>query len=542
MKPTVADLLRDHVSLSINCIDRLYINGYVPSLQTPGGLCSFLRTRRSAKIPSPALFNHMRESLIKDIKGFAEEHDIPVVRFERGQRKDDIAATYRAKFESEEGVVLIGTAQERAMSFKGSKRKSPEGFVDFDFSRQPVYVNQFYFYLRDKEWGPAFIKVCSYLPFAIKLCLNGHEWAKQQLRHEGIAFESLDNGFLHCDHPEQLQQICDDLGPEAVLRFFHHWAGKKIPWPLTKEDREAGHEHRLSIWQMETSLTQVFDRPDQGRHFFEAVIRENIDLGRPDRVSLLFPTRYTCRTPAPRRGYRTRVITSGVHPSLHVEYKSSHVKQYFKEERALRTETTINDTGDFGIGKDISHLDELRQLGHSINRKLLDVERVGQDCVLSQDELDSIQSPTVEQGQRAPALAFGNRRVLSLMLSLCLLLHLPSGFRNRDLRMHVATLLGIGPEEYRAGQMTYDLRRLRLKGLIERCGEGYRYRVTGLGLRVALFYSKVHQRILRPGFAALADDDDDDELPRPLKAAFAHVEREIERLCSNARLEAAGDS
>ena len=90
------------------------------------------------------------------------------------------------------------------------------------------------------------------------------------------------------------------------------------------------------------SLTQVFDQPVQGRHFFEAVIRENLDLGRPDRVGLLFPLRLTRRTPPPAYGYRTRVITDGVQPSLHVEYKASHVKQYFKEEHALRTETTIN--------------------------------------------------------------------------------------------------------------------------------------------------------------------------------------------------------
>lgn len=536
MMPTVADLLRDHVSLSIACIDRLYVNGYVPFLQTPGGLCRFLMDRRGARIPSPALLNHMREKLIGDIKGFSATQDIPVVQFERGQRKDELAASHRAKFKPEEGVVFIGVAQERAMSFKASKRQGDGKLVDFDFSRQSVYVNHYYFYLQDREWGPAFIKVCSYLPFAIKLCLNGHEWAKQQLKREGIAFESLDNGFLSCEHPERLQQICDELGPEDVLRFFHHWSGK-LPWPLTLEDRAAGYEHRLSLWQMETSLTQVFDRPVQGRHFFEAVIRENLDLGRPDRVSLLFPGRHTCRTPAPRGGYRTRVITLGVQPSLHVEYRSSHVKQYFKEERALRTETTINDTKDFKVGKDISHMDELCQLGRATNQKLLEVERVSQDCVLCQDELDAVQSPTVEQGQRAPALVFGTKRVLSLMLSLCLLLHLTAGFRNRDLRRHIAALLGVGLDEYRAGQMTYDLRRLRLKGLIERSGNGYRYRVTRLGLRVAFFYSKVHQRILRPGFASFAIDGDD--VPRPLRAAFANVEEEIEQLCANARLETA---
>lgn len=536
MMPTVSDLLRDHVSLSISCVDRLYINGYQPGLQTSGGLCYFLKTQRGAHIASPAILRHNRDRFIKDIELFAATHDIPVVHFERGQRKDDIAAEYRADFEAEQGVVFIGVAQERASSFKGKKRVKDGKIVDFDYSRQPVYVNHYYFYLQDRYWGPAFIKVCSYLPYAIKLCLNGHEWAKQQLDQVDISFESLDNGFLCCEDPEKLQQICDDLGPSDVLRFYQYWS-RRLPWPLTLEDRAAGWEHRLSIWQMETSLTQVFDRPVQGRHFFEAVIKENIDLGRPDRVSLVFPTRHNKRTPAPMGGYRTRVITTGVHPSIHVEYKKSHIKQYFKEQRALRTETTINDTEDLHIRKDISHMEEIRDKSHTINQKLLEVERVSQDCLLSQDELDRLQQPTVEQGQRAPALPFGNHRVLALMQALCLLLLLPTGFRNKDLRQHVADLLGLDLDRYGPGQMTYDLRRLRLKGLIHRPTGRYRYEVTTQGQRIALFYSKVQLRILRPGFAAL--DIDDDAVLRPLRSAFGRLDKEIQKLCDSARLKSA---
>ncbi len=89
------------------------------------------------------------------------------------------------------------------MSFKGAKRQRG-GLVHFDFPRQPVYVNQYYFYVQDPDWGPAFLKVASYLPYPVKLCLNGHEWAKQQLRREGIGFESLDNGFRSCEDPERL--------------------------------------------------------------------------------------------------------------------------------------------------------------------------------------------------------------------------------------------------------------------------------------------------------------------------------------------------
>jgi hypothetical protein len=535
MRPNLHSILRDHVSLSVTCLDRLYVNGYMPALQTSGQLCHFLKEHLGKPIPSPALFAPLRDRFVRDIERFAEENEVPVVHFERGERKDDVAAERRRKFDRREGVVFIGVAQEKMRSFKGSKGHGPFGGVRFNFSRQPVAVNHYYFYVQDAEWGPAFIKVGSYLPYPIKLCLNGHEWAKQQLRREGIGFESLDNGFLSCRQPERLQEVCDQLGPADVQSFFERWSAK-LPWPLTAADIAAGYGHRLSLWQVEVSLTQVFNRPVQGRHFFEEVIRENLDLGRPSRVSLLFPTRTTSRTPPPLHGYRTRVITTGVNPSLHIEYKRSHVKQYFKENRALRTETTINNPGDFQVKKDVENLTSLRQIGDEVNHKLLELERVGQNCALSQDELDWLQKPSVEKGQRAPGLRFGDVRVQALLQTLCLFVLRPGLFRNADLRENVAALLGLSLEEYAPNKMTYDLRRLCLKGLIRRIPRSHRYVVTSYGLKVALFYAKVYLRIVRPGWASIGEPADD--IPRPLRSALEQVDIEIARICDEAKIAA----
>jgi hypothetical protein len=284
---------------------------------------------------------------------------------------------------------------------------------------------------------------------------------------------------------------------------------------------------------VEVSLTQVFARPVQGRHFFEAVIRENLDLGRPDRVGLLFPQRITRRTPPPTYGYRTRVITDGVEPSLHIEYKASHVKQYFKEQRALRTETTINNPKDFYVTKAVDQLSHLRDLGDQVNRKLLEVERVSQHCVLTQEALDRLQQSTCQAGQRAPALRFGDPRVMALFQALTGFTHLPRGFRNRDLRPRVEALLG---RPYTAAQMTYDLRRLRLKGLIHRIPNTHRYTVTTYGLKVAFFYAKLYLRLLRPHWPALLPEHD--RVPRPLRAALEQLDREIDKLHQEALLAA----
>ncbi len=530
--PNIASIIRDQVTLSTRCVDRLYVNGYLPKLQTPQQLRWFLGVHLGQPVVSPALFHQLRERFVRAVRSFVREAAIPVVRFERGQRKDAVAAKYRRSFEAAEGVVFVGVAQERAHSFRGHKQVGPRGRVDFSFARHHVYVNHFYFYFEDREWGPGFLKIGSYLPYPVKLCLNGHEWVKQQLRREGVDFESLDNGFLRCEDPERLQVLCDRLGAEDVQACFDRWS-RRLPWPLSAEDRAAGYEHRLSIWQLETSLTQVFAKPVQGRQFFEEVLREHLDLGRPDRIALIFPRRLTRKTPPPPHGYRTRILTREVTPTLRIDYKHSHVKQYLKQGRALRTETTINNPYDFKVNKGLENLAYLRRLGDGINRRLLEVQVLSHHCPLSETAFERLQRPTLEDGHRTPALRFGDRRVMALLQALCHWAHVPAGFRNRTLRPEVAALLG--DPHYSSGQMTYDLRRLRRKGLIARIAGTHRYILTTYGLKVALFVSKLYLRVLRPAWTAV--ETSVRTAPYRLERALRRVQTEIDRLVQAAQLQ-----
>ena len=178
--PTIDELLREHVTLDVECLDRLYLNGYVPTLQSSGQLVTFLTQHRGRPIPSPTLLQQMTEGFVQATRAFAAARQIPVVPFERGARKEAVAAEQRARFAGSEGVVFIGVAQEKAHAFRASKRTDGP-MVGFQYSRQPVYVNYYYFYLLDDDFGPAFIKICGYAPFTLKVCLNGHEWAKRQL-------------------------------------------------------------------------------------------------------------------------------------------------------------------------------------------------------------------------------------------------------------------------------------------------------------------------------------------------------------------------
>jgi hypothetical protein len=358
-------------------------------------------------------------------------------------------------------------------------------------------VNQWYIYIRDRDFGPFFLKFSSYFPYNAKLCLNGHEFLKCQLRNAGILFKSLDNGLASCADPQTAQAFADSLSAEKIDALVRKWFAR-VPHPFARKDRAAGFRYQISILQAEFSLTQVLDQPVHGRVFFEEVIRENLDVGRPDQVQLIFGRSVNRRTPG---RFRTRVLTSGVIPSLHVDYKKSRIKQYHKENQALRTETTINDTRDFGVGKSLNNLPLLRRIGFQANRRLLDVQKITQDCALGEKALREVTEPVVVDDQRAAGLRYGQPRVQALMTAILGFALQLCGFTNRELRERLAPLLGWGAEKITAGRMTYDLRRLRLHGLIERVPRSHRYRLTKKGIITAIFFTRSYARVLRSGMA-----------------------------------------
>jgi hypothetical protein len=374
---TVAELLNGHVTLSVDSLDRLYLNGYAPKLQTGAQLVRFLEQRRGGQVCSPALLEHADARLTAAVEQFAAARGLPISIFRKRDRKDDIAAKARAGFGASEGVYLLGKAQEKCSAFKSCKLRTESGRISFRFDRRIVAT--------------------------------------------------------------------------TPGRFF------------------------------------------------------------------------------------TRVVHAGVHPRLHVQYKSCDIKQYFKQNRALRTETTINNAKDFGIGKDIANLWQLRRIGSDINRRLLQVERVSQDCALDLETVDNIAHPTVTQdGQRAPGLRFGDSRTMALMAAVLAFSHLPRGFTNAALRTQVAALLG--PDaSYGTRQMTYDLRRLRLKGLIARQPNSQRYRLTPLGLHACAFFTKLDARVFRPASAAMHPQD---PVPRPLRRAFRRLDEAVDELVQNAHFKA----
>lgn len=522
-------LLRDHVRLTCRSVDRIFLQGYVPKLQSVGLVCNFLRWQRGFPIPSSAAFGKIGDAYVAAVHRYAKDNGIPVVHFAKGENKEAFARPLIDAAAAEGGngkVVLVGIAQEKASVWRSWPTKGQEKrpHPHMEWGRQMAFVNHFYFYLWDPDWGGAFIKTNGYAPWPIWIWLNGHDWAKRQCEKAGIGYEALDNGFRSCEDPEALQRICDRLGSGAVKSFLWRWL-RRLPSPFRAEDLRAGFVYELAFRQFEVSDTRVFDRPQAGRAFFEGVIRDHLDVGRPSSVALIFDRRINSRTPG---SFRTKVITRGVDPQVCCYYKSSRIKQYFKEHRALRTELVVGDTRDFGIGRRVNaeNWHALRAVGEHANKRLCDAQAADAQPAPDVVTFDQVTRPSDTDGQHAPGLRFGDRRVMAVLAAIVGFAHLVAGFDNRQLTVLVATLLD---EPYNNRQATYDLRRLRRKGLIERLPHSNRYQLTPLGRRVAVLFTKTHGRVLAPGLAWLDPALPDDIAQRsPLAKAWRQLDKTLD--------------
>src|SRR5437899_989739 len=246
--------------------------------------------------------------------------------------------------------------------------------------------------------------------------LTGHGWAKRLAAGDGLAFTELANGFANCQDPARLQAICDRLSPAKLQAFFNYWI-IRIPCPFTRTDRQAGYWWQLSMRQVEVSRTLVLDAPRRARALFETLVADNIGIGRPAAVSVLFARRVQRNT---QSIFRTRVFTQGTQVRIDFTYKHCRVKLYLQEGCALRIEMVVNDPGDLDLLKGLAHLPQVQRVSRQINARVLTMLRVGQSCAIENALFAGVSRPYVGDGQRTGALRSADCRVLPLAAACCL--------------------------------------------------------------------------------------------------------------------------
>ena len=527
----INDVLDGHVALEVECVDRLLLNAYVPNLQVGGQVSRFITGHLGKPIASAAVLGAIGNRFRRDVKRFADAQEIPVLKLKGpdrsrwDDRKLDHVRPYLQAAERERrfGVVAIVAGQEYQWVFSARNRGKGKALW-FEFFREQRRVGVYYFYILDPDFGPAFIKIATYFPYPARVWLNGHEWAKRQADHAGLDYSALSNGFASSPEPQRLQAICDGLAAGHIQAFFDRWMAC-IPTPLTAADRAAGYWWQLSVRQAEISRTLVFDDPRRARGFFEALVADNIAIGRPEQISMVFAR--PLRRPA-KTTYGTRVFTTGTDVRIDFRYKHCRVKQYLKDGRALRVETVINNPTDLDVRRRLEHLGELIAKARQVNHRLLIIERAGQSCGIGSALFERLHLPYDREGQRTGALRFGDTRAMALAGALCHQLHAVAGFTNKTLRALVAAHLG---QPYSQSRMSYDLRRLRLHGLIRRLPHSNTYLLTPDGIRVAVFYTKLQNRLLRPLLEA-----DKPPAPTDVRRALGTLERTVNHYIHCARL------
>jgi len=250
-------------------------------------------------------------------------------------------------------------------------------------------------------------------------------------------------------------------------------------------------------------------------------------VGRPEKVALIFGRRINRRTPGT---FHTRVITQDVDPQMSCYYKSSRIKQYFKERRALRTETVVCDTRDFGIGRRVTadNWKALRAVGDSANQRLCDAQAADARPAPDVATFTEVTRPSTIDGQHAPALRFGEPRVMAVMAAIVGFTHLLAGFDNPALVQLVGALLDQPPGDLRPAPAQTQRPHRSATG-------HHRYQLTPLGRRVAVLFTKTYGRVLAPGLAAL-----DPHLPAqlarrsPLSIAWRQFDRALDDVVSEA--------
>lgn len=518
---TLAEACSAAIAFVYRSIDRLILNAYIPTLQTPGAMAIFLRHVCKKPILSGLVFKWLTDRFVAQVRAFAEARGLSIV-YVKGRTKPGAVGQCllrKAARKGRWGVIAIIVHQESARVFASVHAGGRQ--TNFRVKEDRRLVNHYYFYLRDREFGDGFVRINSYPPFQMRVWWNAHGYLAAHLRRHRIAFRTADNCIIEVADPAALQRFADQVTPQLVEHLAARWLGQ-IPDPLTREERAAGYPLRFSIFQAEFSNNIIFKQTQVLNRVYEALLRDHLHLGRPDMLKVIFNRRIYRNTPSV---YATRILRQGVVVCLKVFYKHSWLKQYNKGGRVLRTEICINNPMDFMIKKSLVHLGYLGRVAYHAITRFEKAQAVALATALERSMLERLVTPSRNGGQRVPGIRIGAPRAMRILAALgCAGLSFKA-FSNADFRTVLIEQFGAEPQEATPAHVGYELRKLRGKGLIRKVAGHNRYTLTDFGYRAALYLTKLHDRLLGPTFDSL-----DPMLQEALSASTDKLDQALARL------------
>ena len=507
---------KDNIRFSYRCFDRLLLNGLIQPFQQPERVVGFFNTYRQQYPVSRDVLRDIATQFQNWVVNRSQKWGIPILEAPE-DRRDKFLDPYFQKAKPNQVVAIVkGREPARIMIAIGNKKENR-----WHLQIAQRWVVQYNFYVNDEHWGRMFVRMCPYLPFSARVCLNQHHWLAARLRAEGIDFKQCTNAFLKCAHPARLQELADSMTARDLLTCGQKWLATFTPFFTERERKQAGCQHRLFFAQVELCDNLIFRRRaalDQiGERLLDAnrsigqpnkitvkVERPQRSIGQPNKITVIYGRKVT-------RQYRGKLQTviedmNLPNPVIRSHYGNGFVKQYVRDHVLLRTEPASNNVNDYGCKKAVENLPQLREKMSSVIDNYQDVQQDILETFVDRGQLRKLAEPTVlPNGKRIPGLKLDHPRQLALMHTLVRFSHIAaqSTFTTSEIYSDTVTALDVSPNEYSLASLRYDLTKLRAKGLVERVPHSRRYRLLRNGYSICLVFLKLFERIYAPLTAGL---------------------------------------
>lgn len=490
---------KDSIRWHYRCFDRILLNGLIQPFQQPERVVGFFNTYRQLYPVSRNTLRGIAEQFQTWLKAWAGKRYIPVMEAPQG-RRDDFVDPYFKRAKPDEVVVILKAREPaRIMTAIGDSKTNR-----WHLQIANRWVVQYNFYINDQRWGRMFVRICPYLPFSARVCLNQHHWLANRMREERIDFKQCANAFMRCSAPERLQLLADSLDSRELLTCGQKWLARLTPFFTAKERAEAGCQHRLFFSQIEFCDNLIFHRRAALDNLGERLLDVNRTIGQPNKITVIFGRRISKHH---RGKLQTEIEDMDLpNPVIRSHYGNGFIKQYVRDHLILRTEAASNNVHDYGVNKSVQNLPALRNALSAINDNYLNVQQDILETFIDRGQLRRLAEPTVTPtGKRIPGLRIDHPRQLALMHALVRFANVAAGnsFTTAAIHPHVVKALGCAPERYTLASLRYDLSKLRAKGLVAKRANSRRYQLLPQGYSLCLLFLKLFERVYAPLTAGL---------------------------------------
>jgi hypothetical protein len=530
---------QDSIRFTYRCFDRILLNGLIQPFQQPERVVGFFGKNRNQYPVSRDLLRDIAGQYHHWVENRSQTWHVPILDAPAGARDTFVEPYFRRAKPNQ--VVAILKAREPARMLIAIGKKA-ENRWHLQFAQR--WVIPYNFYLNDQDWGRMFVRMCPYVPFSARVCLNQHHWIATTLQAEGIAFRQCTNAFLTCGEPTRLQELADSLTTRDLDACGQKWFTAFTPF-FTASERRHGCAHRLFFAQVEYADTAIFHRRAALDRLGERLFDANRTIGQPTTLTTIFGRKVTKRY----RGQLQTVIEDLdlPNPVIRTHYGHGFAKQYVRDHIALRTEPATNNVTDYGVKKAVEHLPELREKMGAVIDNYLNVQQDILETFVDRGQLRTLAAPTVlPSGRRIPGLKLDQPRQLALMHALVCFAHIPAQqtFTTAELYPKTLAALGASATHYTLAALRYDLSKLRAKGLVDKLPHTRRYRLQPHGYTISVVFLKLFERIYAPLTAGLlqpfrGDMTLPDRRRCQLDRLYQHVVNDLDKLLDAVGLTAA---